>query len=94
MSTPQFLLQRLDPKDALAAYSGPREEAEGALISIFEVANKLMAHITDGTLSDEWTDRHLDIACRGIPALVESHLYTKLGMTVPKAVKAIPDKRL
>lgn len=94
LSTSQFPLQRLDPEHALAAYSGPIEEAEDALISIFEVANKLMAHITDGAFSGEWTDRHLDTACRGIPALIESHLYTKLGMAVPKAVEAIPPERL
>jgi hypothetical protein len=92
-STPNYPLTMAHPDHALAAYPGPREEAEGALIAIFELANKGLAHITDGALSGEWTDRHLDIACRGIPVLIHNHLYAKLGRSIPRAPEALPPGR-
>ena len=82
-STLECPLVMVSPSEALAIYEGPREEAESALISIFETANKLVGHITDGAFSQVWTDRHLDIACRGIPALLQAYLYSKLGRDVP-----------
>jgi hypothetical protein len=82
-STLECPLAMVSPGEALAIYEGPREEAESALVSIFETANKLVGHITDGTFSQVWTDRHLDIACRGIPALLQAYLYSKLGRDVP-----------
>jgi hypothetical protein len=88
-STQARPLSKASPASALAAYPGPREEAEGALVSIFELANKLAAHITDGVCSEQWTDNHLDIACRGIPVLVHNHLYAKLGRTAPVAPRAL-----
>lgn len=83
-SMPERPLTMVSPDTALAAYPGSRMEAEEALVAVFELANKLMAHITDGIGTKEWTDRHLDIACRGIPVLVQNHLYSKLGRTIPK----------
>jgi hypothetical protein len=59
-------------------------------VGVFELANKLMAHITDGAVSREWTDRHLDIALRGIPVLVNNHLYAKLGRRAPSASQVLP----
>lgn len=88
-STQTRPLAKASPDSALAAYPGPREEAEGALVSIFELANKLAAHITDGVCSAQWTDNHLDIACRGIPALVHNHLYAKLGRPAPITPRAL-----
>ncbi len=92
-STPTKPLSKASPASALAAYPGPREEAEGALVSIFELTNKLAAHITDGLCSERWTDKHLDIACRGIPVLVHNHLYAKLDRPAPVAPQAIPHGR-
>jgi hypothetical protein len=60
------------------------------LVSIFEFANKGLAHLTRGIVSDEYTDEHLDIACRGIPVLLHNHLYAKLGREVPKPPSAVP----
>ena len=85
-------LAMVSPEQVYAAYDGPREDAENAIVAIFEFANKGMAHITDGVLSGAWTDRHLDIACRGIPVLLNNHLYAKLGRTVPPAPSAIPKR--
>ncbi|MDR7098607.1 hypothetical protein J2X04_000954 [Lysobacter niabensis] len=92
-STPQYPLAIVHPDVALAAYPGPKADAENALLAIFELANKGMAHITDNSFSQAWTDQHLDIACRGIPVLLHNHLYAKLGRNVPKAPEAIPDGR-
>lgn len=83
-STPATPLSIVKPSDALSAYPGPQEEAEKALVAIFEWANKGLAHLTTGALSDDFTEQHLDIACRGIPVLLHNHLYAKLGKAVPK----------
>ena len=81
-STLQYPLVRVDPSSALAAYPGPKQDAEDALVAIFELANKGLAHITKENFSKIWTEQHLDIACRGIPVLVHNHLYAKLGRNI------------
>ena len=83
-STPAIPISIVTPSTALSAYAGPEEEAEKALVAIFEWANKGLAHVTTGILSGHYTDQHLDIACRGIPALLHNHLYAKLGKEIPK----------
>ena len=88
-STPQYPLTKVHPDAALAAYPGPKEDAEGALVAIFELANKGLAHITTETFTQEWTEQHLDIACRGIPVLIHNHLYAKLGRNVPKTTRVL-----
>ncbi|MFZ6817316.1 hypothetical protein [Undibacterium sp. Ji22W] len=88
-STSQYPLTKVDPYTILAAYPGPTQEAEDALIAIFELANKGLAHITKENFSKLWTDQHLDIACRGIPVLLHNRLYAKLGRNIPKAPEAI-----
>ena len=92
-STSARPLSKASPASALAAYPGPSQEAEGALVSIFELTNKLAAHLTDGVCSEQWNDSHLDIACRGIPVLVHNHLYAKLGRRAPAAPQALPHGR-
>jgi hypothetical protein len=89
-STPNVPLSIVNPSEAISAYQGPSDEAENALVAIFEFANKGLAHLTTGTLSAEYTDRHLDIACRGIPVLLHNHLYAKLGMQIPSPPSAVP----
>lgn len=89
-STTAVPLSIVTPSDALSAYPGPKEEAEKALVAIFEWANKGLAHLTTGLLTDNYTDQHLDIACRGIPVLLHNHLYAKLGIGVPVAPSAFP----
>lgn len=90
-STPQFPLAVVHPDAALAAYPGPKSDAEHALVAIFELASKGMAHVTDLSFSQKWTDQHLDIACRGIPVLLHNHLYAQLGRNIPNAPELIPD---
>lgn len=89
-STPEVRLSMVVPSDALSAYPGPKEEAEMALVAIFEWANKGLAHLTTGVLYGTYTDQHLDIACRGIPVLLHNHLYAKLGKVIPRAPSAAP----
>ena len=88
-STPKAPLSIVTPDAALSAYQGPRKEAEMALVAIFEFANKGLAHLTTETLSAEYTDQHLDIACRGIPVLLHNHLYAKLGKQIPHPPSAV-----
>lgn len=92
-STAAFPLKMVTPSEALSAYPGPREDAEHALLAIFELTNKSLSHITDGVLSRNYTDQHLDIACRGIPVLLHNHLYAKLGRTIPEAPSVVPQQR-
>jgi len=89
-STAEFPLSIVAPSAALFAYPGPTKDAEDALVAIFEWANKSLAHLTTGSLSGNYTDRHLDIACRGIPVLLYNHLYAKLGKTIPLPPSAVP----
>jgi hypothetical protein len=89
-STPAVPLSIVTPSEAISAYQGPNDEAESALVAIFEFANKGLAHLTTEALSAEYTDHHLDIACRGIPVLLHNHLYAKLGMQIPSPPSAIP----
>jgi hypothetical protein len=89
-STPAAPLCIVAPSEAIAAYEGPSDEAESALVAIFEFANKGLAHLTAEILSAEYTDHHLDIACRGIPVLLHNHLYAKLGMQIPSPPSAAP----
>jgi len=82
-STPTCPISKITVIDALSAYTGPKEEAEQALVAIFELANKWLAHLTTGVLSHDYTDQHLDIACRGIRVLLNNYLYAKLGREIP-----------
>lgn len=91
-STPTTPLCIVTPSEALYAYPGPKEEAEQALVAIFEWANKFVGHLTTGALSGEFTDQHLDIACRGIPVLLHNHLYAKLGRAIPAPPSAVPSQ--
>lgn len=78
-----ILLSMVTPSDVFSAYPGPPEEAEQALVAIFEWTNKGLAHLTTGDLSRDFTEQHLDIACRGIRALLHNHLYAKLSRDIP-----------
>ena len=91
-STPARPLRIVTPSEALSAYPWSQDEAEKALVAIFEWANKTLAHLTTGALSDNYTDQHLDIACRGIPVLLHNHLYAKLGKEIPKPPSAVPSQ--
>jgi hypothetical protein len=77
-------LPLVTPQEAIARYQGPQAEAEAALASVIHIANKGLAHITSGLVLSATDISHLEIASRGIRALVESNFYTPLGLVPPK----------
>lgn len=84
-STSSIILKKATPESVVASYSGPKEEAEKSLVAIFEMSNRWLAHITDGSLSQTWTDQHIEIALQGIPVLIYNHLYAPLGLKLPNS---------
>ena len=77
-------LSLVSPMQACARYPGGVVEAENALLAVFVTANKGVAHLTILDTSSAEQSRLLEIASRGIPALVISHFYTPLGLESPK----------
>lgn len=72
------------PSAAISRYSGDKAEAERAILAVFHATNKGLAHFTrsfDISLADATL---IEIASRGVPALVISHLYTPLGLPAPE----------
>ena len=76
-------LKMVDPEAALRRYKGRRDEAEKALLAIFHIANKRLAHITGDWVDDPEHGRLVEVAVYGIPSLVISYLYTPLGLPAP-----------
>jgi hypothetical protein len=74
-------LQKVSPEVAISRYPGRKEDAERALITIFLATNKGLAHVTS-ELQPQDLD-FLEIASRGVDALVNSYLYTPLGKVAP-----------
>ena len=75
-------LQKVSPDMAISRYPGSKDDAKQALISIFTATNKGLAHITSSFGSQEL--RLLEIASRGVDALIISHLYTPMGKLAPE----------
>lgn len=71
------------PSVAVSRYRGSAEEAERALLAVFHVTNKGLAHLTYGLDMSQADANLIEIASRGVPALVISHLYTPLGLPAP-----------
>ncbi|WP_157644709.1 hypothetical protein [Burkholderia ubonensis] len=76
-------LKKVAPAAALDTYNGPKADAERALVSIFELANKGLAHLSNA-FPTQYTSVELDIAHRGIRTLLNNNLYVKLGMQMPE----------
>jgi hypothetical protein len=77
-------LPLVTPQEAIARYQGPCSKAEEALAGVLHTTNKGLAHITTGLVLSATDISHLEIACRGVRALVVSHFYTPLGLLPPK----------
>ncbi|UJM93785.1 MULTISPECIES: hypothetical protein [Rhodanobacter] len=71
------------PTVAISHYSGPALQAESALLAVFHAANKGFAHFTDGFDASLVDGDAMEVASRGVPSLVISHLYTPLGLPAP-----------
>jgi hypothetical protein len=76
-------LSLVAPQEVLKRYAGSRNEAEGAIAEVFHVTNKGLVHFTDGLTDSPDRLRLLEIASRGIPAIVISHVFTALGLPEP-----------
>jgi hypothetical protein len=76
-------LSMVPPATALSRYSGGKEDAEKALLAIFEITNKGIAHATQDIKDNPDHGRLIEIASRGVPSLVVSYLYTPLGLPAP-----------
>jgi len=75
-------LPMVTPAQAVSKYRGDPAEAESALAAVLHVANKALAHITAAPGGS--IDIHLlEIASRGVPAIMTSYFYTPLGMHPP-----------
>jgi len=77
-------LLMVTPKEALSRYQGQQSEAEAALAGVLHTANKGLAHITSGLAMTATDMFNLEIASRGVRALVVSHFYTPLGLLPPE----------
>ncbi|MHB1272236.1 MAG: hypothetical protein ACYCZD_05595 [Rhodanobacter sp.] len=76
-------LSLVTPVAAISHYAGPAEEAEKALLAVFHAANKGFAHFTNGFDPALVDGDAIEVASRGVPALVISYLYTPLGLSAP-----------
>lgn len=77
-------LSMVSPEAVLARYDGGKEEAERALLAVFQITNKGIAHVTEDLLDHPEHGRLIEIASRGVPSLVVSYLYTPLGLPAPE----------
>jgi hypothetical protein len=76
-------LPSVTPRQAISKYTGDPVEAESALATVLHTVNKGLAHITAGLIASTTDIRALEIASRGVPALVVSYVYTPLGLPAP-----------
>jgi hypothetical protein len=76
-------LSMVNPETALSRYDGGKEEAEKALLAVFQITNKGIAHVTADIKDNPDHGRLIEIASLGVPSLVISYLYTPLGLLAP-----------
>jgi hypothetical protein len=77
-------LSMVSPTAALGGYDGGEEEAEKALLAVFQITNKGVAHLTEDMKDNPDHGRLIEIASRGVPSLLVSYLYTPLGLPAPQ----------
>jgi hypothetical protein len=76
-------LGMVTPDDAASRYPGPSDEAKGALLTVFQVANKELAHVTEDLRNSPEHARLIEIASRGIPVLMVDCFYKPMGLPAP-----------
>jgi len=76
-------LSTVNPDTVLSRYDGSKEEAEKALLAVFQITNKGIAHVTEDIKDNPDHGKLIEIASRGVPSLVVSYLYTPLGLPAP-----------
>ena len=82
-STASGNLSMVNPETVLSRYGGGQEEAEKALLAVFQITNKGIAHVTEDIKDNPDHGRLIEIASLGVPSLVVSYLYTPLGLPAP-----------
>lgn len=76
-------LDLITVEQAVSKYTGSTDEAEAALATTIRTANKFIAHNTMSLPVDPEQAHYLEIASRGVPALVVSCFYTPLKLAAP-----------
>jgi hypothetical protein len=76
-------LSMVTPDAALARYNGGKDDAERALLAVFKITNKGIAHVTEDLKDNPDHGRLIEIASRGVPSLLVSYLYTPLKLPAP-----------
>lgn len=76
-------LKKVSPADAADRYPGPSGEAENALLAVFQVTNKGLAHVTEDLNDSPEDARLIEIASRGIPVLMVGCFYKPMGLPAP-----------
>jgi hypothetical protein len=76
-------LKMVTPCDAASRYPGPSDEAENALLAVFQVTNKGLAHVTEDLKDSQEHSKLIEIASRGIPVLMVGCFYKPLGLPAP-----------
>jgi hypothetical protein len=83
-------LTKVGRSDAVKRYPDVAE-GEAALGSVIHIANRGLAHFTSALSMDATEARLTEIASRGVHALVESYVYTPLGLPFPSSmIEALP----
>jgi hypothetical protein len=77
-------LKRASISQAVRPYQGSSEEAERALAYVIHAANKGLAHTTLGFLKHDESSRLLEIAFRGVNALMVNCFYSPMGLEAPR----------
>jgi hypothetical protein len=77
-------LPKVSVERAVEPYKGHRGEAESALAYVIYLANKGLAHTTSSFTKHDRGSQSLEIAFRGVPALVVNNFYVPLGMEPPQ----------
>ncbi len=78
-------LPMLSRSVAVSRYGGDAVEAERALLRVFRLTNKGLAHSTSGLIGDPADFDLIEIASVGVPALMVSYFYTPLGLPRPES---------
>jgi len=76
-------LKRVSISQAVQPYQGSSKEAEQALAYVIHAANKGLAHTTSGSLKHDESSRLLEVAFRGVNALMVNCFYSPMGLEAP-----------
>ena len=77
-------LSKVSIQKAIQSYPGPSEEAEGGLAYVVYLANKGLAHTTSSFTKHDRGSVLLEVAFRGVPALVCNNFYIPLKIEPPR----------